>query len=171
MICATVSIQAMYTHTHTYIHDVCHSVDTSYVYMLEYMHTYKSCIHTNHRCICMRVHTYIHTYTRSERWEKEIRTAAILSIQSWWRRSISHPKTLEALRNFRYEFWLFFCTSLVMRRSFSLESWVVNVSIIVRFCVHGLSLKRMYVVGFCSFAVQIFVKQSGLPHNHNIHTL
>lgn len=42
-------------------------------------------------------------FLQSERWEKEIRLAAIRSVQSWWRRSISHPKTLAALRDFRRE--------------------------------------------------------------------
>jgi len=40
-------------------------------------------------------------FLQSEHWEREIKVAASRSIQSWWRRAIFHPKTLQALRNFK----------------------------------------------------------------------
>lgn len=40
-------------------------------------------------------------FLQSENWEKEIRIAGCRCIQSWWRRSILHPQTLSALRDFK----------------------------------------------------------------------
>jgi hypothetical protein len=40
-------------------------------------------------------------FLQSENWEKEIRHAGARCIQSWWRRSILHPQTLSALRDFK----------------------------------------------------------------------
>ena len=40
-------------------------------------------------------------FLQSEHWEHEIKVAACRSIQSWWRRAIFHPRTLQALRNFK----------------------------------------------------------------------
>ena len=40
-------------------------------------------------------------FLQSEHWENEIKKAACQCIQSWWRRAIFHPRTLQALRNFK----------------------------------------------------------------------
>ena len=40
-------------------------------------------------------------FLQSEHWEQQLKIAACRSIQSWWRRAIFHPRTLQALRNFK----------------------------------------------------------------------
>ena len=40
-------------------------------------------------------------FLQSEHWEQQIKVAATKCIQSWWRRAIYHPRTMQALRNFK----------------------------------------------------------------------